>query len=195
MTIEPKARFTPPKMWPKPPRGYEPEADWSSQPEWLPMPVGWVLFFPPHLMTQEQREVQEREEQRRDEAIARGEQVLDLQSSEGWLQSAMRKQQEAEAAKRQAGERSQAAAERKLDQTKTGGTVRANISSVGDRSSGILACPKCGGTGFKAKRRGAAKGAAWLMAPVTLGLTAAAMAVTPKTRVQCVTCKTEYLRG
>lgn len=76
-----------------------------------------------------------------------------------------------------------------------GSTVRAPISQVGDRSSGVLACPKCGGAQFKAKRRGLAKGAAWAAAPITLGLTAAAMAAIPKTRVQCVTCKTEYLRG
>lgn len=55
------------------------------------------------------------------------------------------------------------------------------ISKVGDRSSGVLACPKCGGTGFKAKRS--------LMGKVALGVLA------PKTRVKCTTCGKEYDRG
>ena len=75
-----------------------------------------------------------------------------------------------------------------------GGTVKAEISAVGDRSSGFLACPKCGGAQFRIKRRGLVKGAAWIAAPLTGALSLAALAA-PKSRVQCVTCKTEYLRG
>lgn len=62
------------------------------------------------------------------------------------------------------------------------------ISAVGDRSAGILACPSCGGTQFKAKRRGAAKLIGLSLSP----LGALAM---PKTRVKCITCGKEYLRG
>lgn len=62
------------------------------------------------------------------------------------------------------------------------------ISEVGDRSDAGLACPKCGGTQFKAKRRGAAK----LATGATLGVGAL---LVPKTRVKCVTCGTEYVRG
>jgi len=62
------------------------------------------------------------------------------------------------------------------------------LSQVGDRSSGILACPVCGGMSFKAKRSAGAK--------VGLGLTLGLGALlAPKTRVRCETCGTEYLRG
>lgn len=55
------------------------------------------------------------------------------------------------------------------------------LSVAGDRTTGVLACPKCGGTSFKAKR--SAKG------KLGFGLLA------PKSRVRCETCGTEYLRG
>ncbi len=62
------------------------------------------------------------------------------------------------------------------------------ISEVGDKSTGVLACPVCGGTTFKAKRSAGAK--------VGLGLTIGLGALlAPKTRVRCETCGTEYLRG
>lgn len=55
------------------------------------------------------------------------------------------------------------------------------ISQVGHHPGGVLACPKCGGTGFKAKRSVAGK--------VAIGLLA------PKTQVRCTTCGTTYKRG
>jgi hypothetical protein len=59
---------------------------------------------------------------------------------------------------------------------------RANrISQVGVKSAGGLACPKCGGTNFTAKRSAGGK--------VGFGLLAA------KTRVKCVTCGAQYTRG
>lgn len=76
----------------------------------------------------------------------------------------------------------------------TGGIVKSPISQAGDRTSGVLACPKCGGAQFKAKRRGKHKAMAWVAAPISLGLSAVVVAAAPKSRVQCVTCKTEYLR-
>lgn len=66
--------------------------------------------------------------------------------------------------------------------------VHAPISTTGDRSSGALACPKCGGTQFKAKR---SKGAKALLIP-TVGMGAL---LAKKSRVKCVTCGTEYMRG
>jgi len=61
------------------------------------------------------------------------------------------------------------------------------LSRVGDRSGGGLACPKCGGNQFKAKR---SRGVKVALAPVAILIAAA-----PKTRVKCVTCGEEYLRG
>jgi hypothetical protein len=55
------------------------------------------------------------------------------------------------------------------------------ISQVGVKSAGGLACPKCGGTNFTAKRSVGGK--------VGLGLLA------PKTRVRCVTCGATFTRG
>jgi O-antigen ligase len=55
------------------------------------------------------------------------------------------------------------------------------ISKVGVRGAAGLGCPKCGGAQFKAKRSGVGK--------VGLGLLA------PKTRVRCVTCGTQFVRG
>ncbi len=55
------------------------------------------------------------------------------------------------------------------------------ISQVGVKSAGGLACPKCGGTNFTAKRSAGGK--------VGLGLLA------PKTRVRCVTCGANFTRG
>lgn len=61
------------------------------------------------------------------------------------------------------------------------------ISAAADRSSGVLACPNCRGSSFKAKRSFRAK--ALLIPTVGIGVLAA-----PKTRVKCITCGTEYLR-
>jgi hypothetical protein len=62
------------------------------------------------------------------------------------------------------------------------------LSQVGDTSTGVLACPKCKGTSFKAKRSKGAK--------VFLGTTVGVGALLArKTRVKCTTCGTEYLRG
>lgn len=65
---------------------------------------------------------------------------------------------------------------------------RGRLSEVGERTAAGLACPKCGGTQFKAKRSAGGKA---LGAP--LGGVGAMLA--PKTRVKCVTCGTEYRRG
>lgn len=78
-------------------------------------------------------------------------------------------------------------AQRRLAAAELGDRVRADISKVGDRTPSGLACPKCGGTAFKAKRSRVAK---LLLAPVPIAIAAA-----PKSRVRCVTCGTEYLRG
>ena len=77
--------------------------------------------------------------------------------------------------------------QRRLETAAPGDRVRVAISEVGQRSAAGLACPKCGGTAFKAKR---SKGAKLLAAPLAI-----VIAVMPKTRVKCVTCGTEYLRG
>lgn len=55
------------------------------------------------------------------------------------------------------------------------------LSTVGAPTVQGLACPKCGGTQFTAHRSGRGK--------VTAGLLAR------KSRVRCVTCGTDYLRG
>jgi hypothetical protein len=59
--------------------------------------------------------------------------------------------------------------------------TRKPISRVGIQSAGGLACRRCGGTGFTAKRSVAGK--------VVLGVLA------PKTRVKCVACGMSYHRG
>lgn len=64
------------------------------------------------------------------------------------------------------------------------------ISEVGHRAEGggVLTCPFCGGTQFAAKRSAGAK--------VGLGLTIGLGALlAPKTRVKCITCGKEFLRG
>lgn len=55
------------------------------------------------------------------------------------------------------------------------------ISEVADRSTGALACPKCGGTSFKSKRSVKGKLAGGVFAP--------------KSRVKCETCGEVYKRG
>jgi DNA-directed RNA polymerase subunit RPC12/RpoP len=62
------------------------------------------------------------------------------------------------------------------------------ISKRGVQTPGGLACPKCGSTQFKAKRSAGAK----LLGALTLGLGAL---LAPKTRVRCVACGREYVRG
>lgn len=68
-----------------------------------------------------------------------------------------------------------------------GNRVRKAISEVGDQTAGGLACPKCGGTQFKAKRSRLAK-------TVTVVSIVGVVAM-PKRWVKCVTCGTEYQRG
>lgn len=105
------------------------------------------------------------------------------------------RRQAAVAALKDSKDRKQGQKDRNEMRKPIGSTVKAPISSVGDKSSGVLACPKCGGAQFKAKRRGVVKGAAWVAAPLSLGLSAVVVAAAPKSRVRCETCKTEYLRG
>lgn len=71
--------------------------------------------------------------------------------------------------------------------------IKAPISQVGDRSGGTLACPKCGGTNFKAKRSGKAKIASIGAAPLTGGASLAGLA--KASQVKCVTCGTYFKRG
>lgn len=92
----------------------------------------------------------------------------------------------------------QAKRERKVKhqlQAKPGRKVDAPISKVADRSSGTLACPKCGGTQFKAKRSTKSRAGIVAGSAVTLGVGLVAAAATKQTRVKCVTCGTEYQRG
>jgi len=71
-----------------------------------------------------------------------------------------------------------------------GGRVSARISTVGTKSeAGGLACPRCGGTHFKARRSRAAR----YGGGVTLGV--ATLLVTKQKQVTCVTCGTRYDRG
>lgn len=65
---------------------------------------------------------------------------------------------------------------------------REKLSQVGDRSSGTLSCPKCGGTSFTAKR--SAKGK--LIGFTTLGVGGL---VAPKSQVKCVACGEMFKRG
>jgi hypothetical protein len=55
------------------------------------------------------------------------------------------------------------------------------LSAVGDRSTGVLACPECASTSFVAKRS--------FFGKVAFGVLAA------KNHVKCVACGTEFLRG
>jgi hypothetical protein len=59
-----------------------------------------------------------------------------------------------------------------------------NLSVVGDRSSGALACPRCRGTQFKVRRRTSTK--------VLFGV---ASLLGQAKHVRCVTCGSEYDRG
>ncbi|WP_343573895.1 hypothetical protein [Mycobacterium sp.] len=38
-------RYNPPPNWPKPPKGWAPQADWSPDPSWPPPPQGWRLWI------------------------------------------------------------------------------------------------------------------------------------------------------
>lgn len=62
------------------------------------------------------------------------------------------------------------------------------ISKAGNKTDAGLACPKCGGTSFKAKRSMTAK----TVGVVTFGVGAA---LAPKSRVKCETCGKVFLRG
>ena len=74
-------------------------------------------------------------------------------------------------------------------QNQTRPTHKTTISQAGVRSgSGGLACPKCGGSQFKARRSSAARAAV-----ITTGV-AGALA-TKKTQVTCETCGTRFARG
>lgn len=79
--------------------------------------------------------------------------------------------------------------------TKVGGTMKAPISQVADRSSGGLACPKCGGTNLKAKRSGKAVVGVTAGTVATFGLGAVFAGKAKKRWVVCETCGTRYQRG
>lgn len=65
---------------------------------------------------------------------------------------------------------------------------RDKLSSVGTQTAAGLACPKCGGTQFTAKRSKKGK----LLGITTLGVGGL---VAPKSQVKCVTCGTMFKRG
>jgi len=65
---------------------------------------------------------------------------------------------------------------------------RGKLSSVGTQTAAGLACPKCGGTQFTAKRSKKGK----LLGITTLGVGGL---VAPKSQVKCVTCGTMFKRG
>ena len=62
--------------------------------------------------------------------------------------------------------------------------TRTRLGTVGNAG---LACPKCGGTQFKAKRS--------MKGQVIAVATIAGALVTPKSQVKCVACGTMYKRG
>lgn len=62
------------------------------------------------------------------------------------------------------------------------------LSKAGQHTDAGLACPKCGGTQFTAKRSATGK----TVGVVTLGVGAL---LAPKTRVKCVTCGKSFIRG
>jgi ribosomal protein S27AE len=65
---------------------------------------------------------------------------------------------------------------------------RRELTEVADRSSGQLACPKCGGTQFHARRSNTKR----LIGAATVG---AASLLTSRSQVQCVTCGAKFKRG
>jgi hypothetical protein len=76
--------------------------------------------------------------------------------------------------------------------------TKQRLSKVGDTSTGVLACPKCKGTSFKAKRSLGAKltlGTAGVVALGVAPIGAAAAGLAEETRVKCTICGTEYKRG
>lgn len=96
---------------------------------------------------------------------------------------------------RKAEERRQAVKQRQLARGKA--TVMP-ISQVAKRGEGGvgLGCPRCGGTGFKARRSSGARVGITTATVVTGGLGGlAGAAVTKQKQVQCVTCGARYARG
>lgn len=69
----------------------------------------------------------------------------------------------------------------------SGSGGRKTLSQVGNRTDGGVACPKCGGTQFTAKRSKKAK--------VGLLPLAILIPLAPKSQVQCVACGTMFKRG
>lgn len=65
---------------------------------------------------------------------------------------------------------------------------RKKISRAGQTAGGTLACPKCGGASFKAKRSLPSK----IITVCTFGL---ATLIVPKRWVKCQTCGATYKRG
>lgn len=87
--------------------------------------------------------------------------------------------------------RVQAARQQKVDRGKVA------ISEVGRvEGQAGLACPKCGGGQFKARRSTAARVGVATTTVATGGLAGlGAAAVTKQKQVQCVTCGAKYMRG
>ena len=103
----------------------------------------------------------------------------------------------AEKARQEQEEKKKAKLRRELD-SKPGGKVHAPLSEVGSKSpDGTgLACPKCGGAQFKARRSGAARAGIVGTTIATGGVGGiVAAGATKQKRVTCVTCGTVYVRG
>lgn len=92
-------------------------------------------------------------------------------------------------AKERRAERAKRMAAAQADRAKAG-TIgsRRPISQVGDRTAGGLACPRCGGSQFTAKRSNTGK----VIGFTTLGVGGL---IAPKSQVKCVTCGAMFKRG
>jgi uncharacterized C2H2 Zn-finger protein len=65
---------------------------------------------------------------------------------------------------------------------------RRRLSAVGAKTEGGIACPRCGGTQFTAKRSNTGKAVGF----ATLGVGGL---IAPKSQVKCVTCGMKFKRG
>jgi len=167
-------RFNAPPGWPEPEPGWAPPPGWNPDPSWPPAPDGWRFYV------------------QADELVADETDAVTAPAKKGWreklAEANARNDERAKGYERQKRWKEEAANRRAVRQAEAGkSVVRREISKVGSTASGVLACPRCGGAQFKAKRSGKAK----MIGVVTIG----GALLAPKTRVKCVTCGTEYLRG
>lgn len=116
--------------------------------------------------------------------------VWKYQSNKRKLESMTPEERAAEVEKRAARRQAmkQLAQARRAHRVATASRLHSNISEVAQHTQAGLACPRCGGTQFRAKRSRLAKAA--LVPTVGVGVLLA-----PKHWVKCVTCGAEYKRG